>query len=285
MEAPYTATFYLAVCQNAGNCLSTGGVMLAYSFTPTLINGGIPGPVAAGETQASPTIAEAGPMTVGHLEAGGGTPIDFWKVALNGGDVVQITTGTPSTSFDGGCAYYLFGLWPQGTTDTSFSQVPAMSTATTPCGSSGAVLSLTAPSTGTYVFGLCEDTGDCRNVDLGGGIDPIQPYTFTTALIGGNETSTAIKLSSSRVQYAIEQKLEVTATVKALFGGGTASGKVVITTGKTTVCTIATLSRGAGTCHPASGTLVRACRYALVATYSGHYLGSTSGAVMLTVKP
>ncbi|HEY6791319.1 MAG TPA: hypothetical protein VI365_28820 [Trebonia sp.] len=40
-----------------------------------------------------------------------------------------------------------------------------------------------------------------------------------------------------------------------------------------------------GYCYPASSTLVKAGRYSLVATYSGNYLGSTSPAVTLTVKP
>src|SRR5262249_55861398 len=91
LQAPYTATFIFAVCENvSGDCRNVdagGGTnpMGAYSFTPTLVNGGIKPGVGAKETRASPTIAKAPLMPVGNFEAAGGDPVDFWQVHLIGG--------------------------------------------------------------------------------------------------------------------------------------------------------------------------------------------------------
>ena len=65
LQAPYNATFVLAVCQNiGGDCRGTdsgGGAnpMSPYTFTPTLVGGGIKASVGAKETRASETIAKA----------------------------------------------------------------------------------------------------------------------------------------------------------------------------------------------------------------------------------
>src|SRR5262249_26891094 len=101
LQAPYTGTFILAVCENVSrDCrdVDAGGgtnPMGPYTFTPTLVNGGINPGVGAKETRASPTIAKAPLMPVGNFEAGGGGAIDFWKVPLFAGDKVQIAISTP----------------------------------------------------------------------------------------------------------------------------------------------------------------------------------------------
>ena len=49
---------------------------------------------------------------------------------------------------------------------------------------------LKAPTTGTFIFVVCESvTGDCRNVDSGGGANPMGPYTFTDTLVTGGTRS------------------------------------------------------------------------------------------------
>src|SRR6185437_2371520 len=123
LQAPYNGTFILAVCQGPNvsnfNCseVDTGGAdnpMDAYSFKTSLVNGGVSEKVAAAETKAAPSIAKAPIMSIGHFEAGGANPADFWKVTLRGGDVVQIASTTANNST------YVFALYPPGTNGTNF---------------------------------------------------------------------------------------------------------------------------------------------------------------------
>src|SRR5262249_10236526 len=101
LQAPYTATFVLAVGEHTvgdGRTADAGGgtnPMWPYTFTPTLVNGGVKSGVGAKETRASPTIAKAPLMPVGNFEAAGGGAIDFWKVHLFAGDKVQIASNMP----------------------------------------------------------------------------------------------------------------------------------------------------------------------------------------------
>src|ERR1700722_6161972 len=126
LQAPYNGTFILAVCQNiSGDCrdVDNGGgaqTMAAYTFTPSLVGGGIKASVGAKETKASPTIAKAPAMPIGNFESGGGEPIDFWKVTLIGGDQLQLQANLPYNPCCEG--NYDFNLYPPGTNDTNFTQ-------------------------------------------------------------------------------------------------------------------------------------------------------------------
>jgi Bacterial Ig-like domain (group 3) len=288
LQAPYNGTFILAVCENTnGDCRSVDSnsglnPMQPYTFTPTLVHGGIPARVAARETRAATTIARAPRIGVGNFEAGGGNLIDFWRVSLNKGDRVQLATTTPSGTPQNVTTVYNFELFLPGTTDGSFPQRPPVAAANT-FGNTTDTLVLTAPRTGTFVFAVCENTnGDCRGVDSSSGLDPMQPYTFTTRLIGGKETQVSLKLSASAVTFGHEKSLKFSATVRALFGGRP-TGKVAISDGKKTVCTVK-LVNGKGTCSPSSSTLIPAGKYSITGSYSGNFLSSRSAPVALTVK-
>jgi hypothetical protein len=191
LQAPYNGTFILAVCQSvSGDCRSVDSgsgtnPMAPYTFTPTLIGGGVNPKVAAKETRASPTIAKAVVTAIGNFEAGGGDAIDFWKVPLKKGNQVQISAETP---YPGGCcnASYYFELYKPGTNDTTFPQHPPVAAAVTPEGSTQSTVFLKAPATGTFILAVCQSvSGDCRSVDSGGGTNPMAPYTFTPTLVKG----------------------------------------------------------------------------------------------------
>jgi hypothetical protein len=194
LEAPYNGTFILAACEGvSGDCRNVdagGGInpMGAYSFTATLINGGVNPKVGAAETRASTTIAKAVVTRVGHFEAGGGDGIDFWKVPLLGGDQVQLSIQTPYSSC---CAGYRFELYQPGTTDTNFPQRPPVMATVTPNGATQTTLVLQAPYNGTFIFAVCEGvSGDCRSVDSGSGFNPMGVYTFKPTLINGGVNPT-----------------------------------------------------------------------------------------------
>lgn len=189
LQAPYNGTYILAVCENASpdcrNVDSGGGYnpMGLYTFTATLVNGGVDPKVGAEETQASPTIAKAAVTPAGHFEAGGGNRIDFWKVPLLGGDQVQFSV---QTSNSGCCGSYRFELYQPGTNDTNFPQRPPVMATNTSQGSTQSTLVLQAPYNGTFILAVCENASpDCRNVDSGGGYNPMGPYTFTPTLVSG----------------------------------------------------------------------------------------------------
>jgi hypothetical protein len=193
LQAPYNGTFVLAVCESpSGDCrnVDSGGgdnPMGPYTFTPTLVNGGVNPKVGAKETRATATIAKAAVTTVGNFEAGGGNGIDFWKVPLKKGNQVQVVAQMP---FSGCCGSYHFELYKPGTTDTTFPQHAPVSAAVTSSGSTQATLVLKAPATGTFILAVCESpSGDCRNVDSGGGDNPMGVYTFTPTLVKGGTRS------------------------------------------------------------------------------------------------
>jgi len=210
-------------------------------------------------------------------EAGGGAPVDFWKIPLKGGDQIQFTVNNPSSN------YYTVQLYAPSTTDGSFARAASFSGSTTNWSSTQTIFTLQAPHSGTYILAACQNTGNgnCTDTDQDSGTNPMNPYTFSTVLTGGPESTTSVKLSPASVTYATEKGLKVTATVKGRFGG-TPSGKVVITTGKVTICTIAKLSKGTGTCSPASNTLLKTGAYTVTGAYSGSLSGS-SGTAKLTV--
>jgi len=95
---------------------------------------------------------------------------------------VQISAQTPY--FGGCCGSYHFELYKPGTTDTTFPQQPPVAAAATPGGSGQSTLFLKAPTTGTFIFAVCQNVnGDCRSVDSGGGTNPMGAYTFTDTLV------------------------------------------------------------------------------------------------------
>jgi len=287
LQAPYNGTFILAVCQNVSgnNCVNVDSgsgtnPMNPYTFTPTLVGGGISPVVAAKETQGSQTIGGARTIGTGNFEAGGAKPIDFWKVQLNGGDVVQFSTTTPAFTS------YVFSLYKGNTTDDSFPQAVALSTGITNYSGSTAksVFNLQAPYNGTFILAVCENVSgnDCVNVDSGSGTNPMSPYTFTPKLTDGHETRTSLKLSATTVIYGHEKSLKFSVAVSALFGGHP-TGKVYISDGKKLVCGVK-LVNGKGTCSPATNTAIPVGKYAVTASYTGNFFSSRSAAVTLTVK-
>ena len=189
LQAPYNATFIMAVCENiGGDCRGTDSSqgtnpMLAYTFKPTLVGGGIKATVGAKETRAADTFAKAPLTPIGNFESGGGQPVDLWKVKLLGGDQVQLALSLP---FNVCCSSnYDFNLYPPGTTDTNLPQ-------TSPVGnvfvsnSTKSVIVLQAPYNATFVLAICQNVRtDCRDIDSGGGTNPMSPYTFTPTFVGG----------------------------------------------------------------------------------------------------
>jgi hypothetical protein len=206
LQAPYSGTFILAVCQAAygygvpGNCAAAdppaGGSippsiqnpMSAYTFTASVLTDGITTSEGAQETKATATIA--GAPTLSAFESGGGQNIDFWKVHLIGGYKVQFYF-TASGSFGGG---YGFDLYAPSTKDPTFYQTGALVTAIGP--PSASTFTLQAPYTGTFVLAVCQATygysvpGNCAAADppSGGSIPgsiqaPMSPYTFTTSVV------------------------------------------------------------------------------------------------------
>src|SRR5262249_57005438 len=121
--------------------------------------------------------AAARAFVVGASEAGGGQHVDFWSLALNGGDQVQLDVAHAPNS------YVSFELFAPGTTDTSFSQTPPAATVNTSGNASDRVV-LKAPYTGNFVLAVCEFTSDCRNTFDNARVNPMHPYTFTTTPVG-----------------------------------------------------------------------------------------------------
>jgi hypothetical protein len=286
LQAPYNGTFILAVCENVSgnNCVNVDSgsgtnPMDPYTFKTSFASS-VSNTVAASETKASPAISGSARMGTGNFESGGANAIDFWKVTLNGGDVVQFSSTTPAYTT------YTFSLYRGSTTDTSFPQAAALSTATTNYFgvTAKSVFDLQAPFNGTFILAVCENVSgnNCVNVDSGSGTNPMDPYTFSTKLTGGHETRTSLKLSAATVVYGHEKALKFSVAVGAVFGGR-ATGKVYVSDGRKTVCVVR-LVNGRGTCSPATNTAIPVGKYAVTASYTGNLLGSKSGTVTLTVK-
>jgi hypothetical protein len=285
LQAPYNGTFVLAVCEDvlADNCFyagSTGPVTMgAYTFTPTLVDGGVRAAVAARETKAGATIAAARKMGAGNFEAGGANTIDFWKMTLRHGDKMRF-----AVNYTAGNAY-TFALYAPGTNDSTFRNVTALSSQSTNPGNgvTRSILALQAPSNGTFILAVCEDVVGA-NCAFAGSTGPVRmgPYTFTTKQTGGRETRTSLKLSASTVRYGHEKSLKFSVAVSAVYAGH-ATGKVTISDGRTNVCTVK-LVKGKGSCSPATNRAIPAGRHSIVASYGGNLLGSKSGTVTLRVR-
>jgi Bacterial Ig-like domain (group 3) len=283
LQAPYNGTFVLAVCEGltVGLCPAVDSgegndPMDAYTFTTSLA-ASVPAAVAAKEQRAGATIGGAPTMGLGHFEAGGGNPIDFWKIKLNAGDKVQFSINT-SVAY-----YFNFQLFPPGTNDANFPSADSVASGTTN-DSTKAVIDLKAPHSGTYVLGVCEGltVGLCPAVDSGEGNNPMDPYTFTPKLAGGLETRTSVRLSASSVKYGHEKGFRFTVAVAAIYGGRPV-GKVVISDGKKALC-VAKVVNGKGYCALSSNTKIPVGKYAITGAYTGNHDASTSGKATLTVK-
>jgi hypothetical protein len=175
MQAPYTGTFILAVCENVIPCswASKTAVMNPYTFTTSIADGGISAVTAAEETKAGATISAAPEMPSGYFEAGGANAVDFWKVNLyKGREFLFVVNGSATNAF-------VFDLYPPTTTDANFSKAVAVSSAWTNY-QAKSTFSLVAPSTGNYVLAVCEDVIPCSWASK---TAVMNPYTFTTGLM------------------------------------------------------------------------------------------------------
>jgi hypothetical protein len=288
LQAPYTGTFVLAVCQGPNvlgfSCSeadsgSTFNPIGPYTFSTSFATS-VSSTVAAKETKASPTIAGAKALGVGDFEAGGGdAPVDFWKVQLNSGDTVQVKANVPGGELSA------FSLYKQGTNDTNFPAATAVSSGTS---FGPGVFDLKAPSTGTFVLAVCQGQNvlgfSCTSADSGGTFNPMAPYTYTTSLTGGHESQTSLSLSASTVTFGNEKALKLTAAVKAVFSGKP-SGTVTISAGKTKICLVK-LASGKGTCSPGTAGLLAVGKYTLTASYGGAsgFDGSSASAALTVAK-
>ena len=94
---------------------------------------------------------------------------------------------------------------------------------------------------------------------------------------------TTLQLSAGSAVYGNEKSLTIKVSVAPQFAG-TPTGKVKITAGQTTLCTVQ-LSGGTGTCSPASLTVLSAGKAVLVASYPGDLgFSSSAGDATLTVR-
>ena len=107
-----------------------------------------------------------------------------------------------------------------------------------PGASTQSTLTIQVSQTETFILAVCENvSGDCRNVDSGGGTNPMGPYTFKDTLIGGHETKTSLKLSASSVTSGHEKSLSLAVTVTPVFSGHPA-GTVTVSAGSKKICAL-----------------------------------------------
>ena len=94
---------------------------------------------------------------------------------------------------------------------------------------------------------------------------------------------TTLQLSAGSAVYGNEKPLTIKVTVAPQFTG-TPTGKVRITAGQITLCTVQ-LSGGTGACFPASPTALGEGKAVLVASYPGDLgFGGSSADATLTVR-
>lgn len=99
LQAPYSGTFLLIVCENPDGTCATGftgylpskSPMDPYTFITGLEGGGVSAAQAASETRASSLAGSAPPLTIGAFEAGGGNTVDFWRILLATGDKMSFS--------------------------------------------------------------------------------------------------------------------------------------------------------------------------------------------------
>src|SRR3954452_22136006 len=123
IQAPYSDTFVLAVCQpvdhaaNGGDCrgILTGSaakyrpMTQPYAFTSAALGNACPSP----PLRAASTLPPAPALAIGACESGGGNDIDYWTVALNAGDQLEVTVPPAEADVE-------FELYPPGTTQATF---------------------------------------------------------------------------------------------------------------------------------------------------------------------
>jgi hypothetical protein len=198
IQAPYSATFVVAACQpldyatNGGDCRGVFTAPGAYArvMQPyTVTSAALGNACTASPLQAGATISSAPALPLGPCESGGGNDVDYWTVALNDGDQLQITVPPASTDVE-------FDLYAPGTTDDTFTRTTPTDSdlaATSEGVASPQVATLTASSAGTYIVTACEPKAsattpatDCRGTRTGsaaGFVLPMKGYTFTSETI------------------------------------------------------------------------------------------------------
>ncbi len=172
--------------------------------------------VATAQGAAGGTVASAPALTIGAPASGGGQNIDFWKVALVGGDKVSIATSLPSHDVSGWP--YKFDLFAPEITDSTFGQAFPVSEASVEVGGAATqYVAVQAPYTGTFVLAACEypNTG-CQA--LAGQARVMDPYTFTTSLENGGVGASAAALEERAGATIATAKAIRTGTFQA--GGG-----------------------------------------------------------------
>jgi hypothetical protein len=173
LQAPYTGTFILAVCQNVNVCTKANpnGVMTQYLLTASVVGAGISPVTADEETRAGATISAAPELPPGYFEAGGANTVDFWKLNLYKGYKFQFTVNGSTANV------YYFDLYSATTDDANFSQAAVLASGNTNYRAQS-TFSLLAPTTGNFVLAVCENVNSCSLASK-----VMNPYTFTTGLI------------------------------------------------------------------------------------------------------
>ena len=175
LQAPYTGTFILAICENVTPCSAANpsGVMTQYLIEASVANGGISPVTEVDETKAGATISAAFSMPPGHFTSGGANAVDFWEMPLSGGEQVTFTV-TASTVNS-----YTFALYAQGMNDANFPKATAFTSGATNHQAKAAFI-LQAPYNGKFVLAVCENVIPCSVTSK---TAVMNPYTFTTGLI------------------------------------------------------------------------------------------------------
>jgi hypothetical protein len=105
----------------------------------------------------------------------------------------------------------------------------------------------------------------------------------STALsVGKAASTTALKLSATRVTYGHEQVEHLSVTVSPQYSGITPTGTVTVKASARTLCVIK-LASGSGSCKSLSARELNAGTYGLVATYGGSTNFDTSGSLKETL--
>ena len=229
LQAPYSGTFLLAVCENPSGSCATGfsgylpskSPMDPYTFTTGLEGGGVSPTQAASETRASSLAGSAPALTIGAFEAGGGNTVDFWRIALATGDKASFSVAGPAG------ARYKFELYSPETTGQSFTSSNPVAQSET----SGAkeTITLQAPSSGNFLLAVCENPDGTCAAGFTGYLpskSPMDPYTFTTAVATASPAAASLALVRQRVRIARSGSL----TIKVTCSGAPCSGRLRLTT-------------------------------------------------------
>jgi hypothetical protein len=184
VQAPYTGTFLLAVCQDPYTPCSgeanNHNPIDPYTFT-TRASGAGHNPVRPSATITG--LASSPPLLVGTFGSGGGANVDFWRVRLAAKENVKVlvTTGASGNSNLG----FRFDLYPPGTTDANFASAkPVDGAASNPAVASADPIALQAPYAGTFVLAVCQDPyTPCNGTSNNHFLDP---FTFVTVSPSGS---------------------------------------------------------------------------------------------------